>query len=356
MYIEQHTGFSWIHDPDLQIVTKRLNTCEWYFVGGCVRDSLLHILTFDIDITTNIQPEEVLQRMHGLSTTTIGQRFGTIGVFVGKWKVEITTTRSDIDQDGRHTNVKFLTSFYEDSCRRDFTMNALLCDGKTIIDYHHGIDDLLNGCVRFIGSAIQRMQEDYLRIIRYIRFFFRFDKGSLQYLDEIRQCLPGLHAVSKERFISEVLAICKHVTRTAAIQALNKLQLSYNMFNMDLNTDELNLLYLRQFNDQDYILATLFRYANYEQQNALPLSRTVKRLVNWLQTTTTVVDQLAHVYTISKRHMLYLCIMMKDIWYPLLQDKVFNRIDVMQYEPVMRGVMQQQNIKDQMCRLIDGVQ
>lgn len=157
------------------------------FVGGCVRDTLLQQAThrMDVDMATHVLPDAVMTLLSaaGLTAKPTGIAFGTVTVFMkddaGETdKVEITTLRQDLSGDGRHAVVQFGTDWEEDSRRRDFTMNALYADANgTLYDYHNGLADLQAGTVRFIGAPLDRIREDYLRIMRFFRFHARFGTG-----------------------------------------------------------------------------------------------------------------------------------------------------------------------------------
>ena len=141
-------------------------------VGGCVRDFLLHKRFTDRDMATPLTPDEVVARLtkNGIPYLEIGRAFGTIVAKVDETPFEITTLRKDIETDGRHAVVGFTKSWAVDAKRRDFTINALYADahGK-IYDYVGGLEDLKQGRVRFVGPALRRMHEDYLRLLRYFR-------------------------------------------------------------------------------------------------------------------------------------------------------------------------------------------
>ena len=141
-------------------------------VGGCVRDYLRHKRFKDRDMATLLTPDEVIMclKKNNVEYLDIGRAFGTVVAKVHGTPFEITTLRKDIETDGRHAVVGFTKSWATDARRRDFTINALYADknGK-IYDYVGGVDDLKKGCVRFVGPAKKRMQEDYLRLLRYFR-------------------------------------------------------------------------------------------------------------------------------------------------------------------------------------------
>ncbi|TFG49321.1 MAG: CCA tRNA nucleotidyltransferase [Gemmatimonadales bacterium] len=147
---------------------------EAWCVGGAIRDTLLGELNTDYDIATSARPEEIQQLFR--NTVPVGARFGTIAVRVHRRFHEVTTFRRDVATDGRHAVVEFGASLEEDLARRDFTVNA--------IAYHplrhewrdpwHGTTDLDARLIRAVGDPAQRFQEDYLRILRGLRFSARF--------------------------------------------------------------------------------------------------------------------------------------------------------------------------------------
>jgi len=116
--------------------------------------------------------------------------------------------RKDVSTDGRHANVEFTLNWKEDALRRDFTINAIYADiyGR-IFDPFNGISDLQNGKIKFIGLAKERIQEDYLRIIRYFRFFIQYSKIDYDQdtIKSIKQNINGLNKISNER-IFDVLS------------------------------------------------------------------------------------------------------------------------------------------------------
>ena len=142
---------------------------EVRFVGGCVRKSLCGENINDIDLATSHEPDEVKKRLNKSDIKVIdtGISHGTVTAILNKKKFEITTLRKDISTDGRHANVEFTSNWEQDASRRDFTINAIYADIEgRIFDPLNGISDLQNGIIKFIGSPKERIQEDYLRILR----------------------------------------------------------------------------------------------------------------------------------------------------------------------------------------------
>ncbi|MER0239067.1 CCA tRNA nucleotidyltransferase [Fulvimarina sp. MAC8] len=172
----------WLRDPLLQSVLAVLNEGdeEARVVGGPVRNTLLGQPVSDIDIATTCLPDETVRRVEeaGFKAVPTGIEHGTITVVAGGRPFEVTTLREDIATDGRHAEVKFGRDWEADAKRRDFTINALYAksDGE-IIDPVGGLADIDGKVLRFIGDAEDRIREDYLRILRFYRFFAWYGRG-----------------------------------------------------------------------------------------------------------------------------------------------------------------------------------
>lgn len=173
-------------------------------VGGTVRDAILDVVNYDIDIATNLLPEQVTDILSTANINVIptGIKYGTVTALLNNEKFEITTLRKDIKCDGRHTEVIFTDDFMEDAARRDFTINALsYCPFEhKIYDYFGGIDDLRESKVIFIGQPFERIEEDFLRILRFFRFSCYYarqlDRNGLDACIKLRE---NLKLLSKER-------------------------------------------------------------------------------------------------------------------------------------------------------------
>jgi tRNA nucleotidyltransferase/poly(A) polymerase len=231
-----HMDFNWCNDKWLNKVINKIPG-EWRYVGGCVRDSLLGIKTKDIDITCVSTPEDVEKALEGYNLSVIGKKFGTIGVFIGGWKIEITTVRKDVKTYGRAADVVFTNDFKDDSDRRDFTINALMLSNGVLYDYHGGINDLKEGLLKFIGDANCRIEEDYLRMLRYVRFFLRFDNKKSLYTELFQKHLEGLKHLSSERVFSELEKIIYHKDFKSGIRILNESGICNYLFGNDLVED-----------------------------------------------------------------------------------------------------------------------
>lgn len=178
-------------------------------VGGCVRDALAGQPIADIDLATPMPPDAVMDALGraGLRAIPTGLAHGTVTALVDGHGFEITTLRRDVDTDGRHATVAFTDDWREDAARRDFTINAMSMapDGQ-VFDYFGGRSDLDAGIVRFVGNAAVRIAEDYLRILRFFRFFARYGHApaDAEALTAIEAAVAGLTRLSAERVWSEV--------------------------------------------------------------------------------------------------------------------------------------------------------
>ena len=178
------------------------------FVGGCVRKLLNKEPVNDIDIATNLSPDELknILRENNINFIETGITHGTITVVINKIKFEITTLRKDVSTDGRHANVEFISDWEEDAKRRDFTINAIYSDLKgEIYDPLGGLKDLENKIVKFIGDPNERIREDYLRILRYFRFYTQYNnhQHDIKIVQAIKKGLNGIRKISKERILDE---------------------------------------------------------------------------------------------------------------------------------------------------------
>ena len=205
------------------------------FVGGAVRDALKGIEGSDLDFATNLSPDELVEACteEGLKTVAIGIKYGTVGVMIDDSLVEVTSLRKDIKTDGRHAEVEFTDNWEEDASRRDLTINAVYADEKgNVFDYYNGIEDLEKGVVRFIGSANQRIKEDYLRILRFFRFYSMFGVGEpdKKAVEACAENAENLKNLAMERIKEEMLKILltKNAVKTIEVMQNNNI-MSYIM-------------------------------------------------------------------------------------------------------------------------------
>ncbi|QCE34259.1 CCA tRNA nucleotidyltransferase [Acetobacteraceae bacterium] len=194
---------------------------EARLVGGCVRDSLLGQVPHDIDMAVPYPPERVIEKLKAAKQRFFptGLEHGTVSVLIKGEIYELTSLRQDLVTDGRHAQVAWTADWQKDAERRDFTINAMSMDktGK-LYDYFGGEADLRLGKVRFVGVPALRIQEDYLRILRYFRFSARFEQEapSKKILKVISEALEGFATLAKERIRDEFSKILlgPHLIRT----------------------------------------------------------------------------------------------------------------------------------------------
>ncbi len=204
-------------DKELKFVFNKIKegssveTVTARFVGGCVRKYLTNDKIDDIDIATILSVGEIKEKFKNTKFKVVdtGIKHGTVTIVTDKFNLEITTLRKDVETDGRHAKVKYIDDWQLDSERRDFTINAIYLDinGK-IFDPQAGAADLKNNNVKFIGDPQKRIEEDYLRIIRFLRFKIMYDsKVELSTINAIKQNLDGIKKISKERILIELFKI-----------------------------------------------------------------------------------------------------------------------------------------------------
>ena len=197
---------------------KRLFSClsntgeESRIVGGAIRDVLCGKTPQEIDLATIALPESVMKaaKQSGYKSIPTGIEHGTVTIIIDGQPFEVTTLRTDVETDGRYAKVTFGNSFEEDAKRRDFTINALsLSQNGVIYDYVNGLVDLKSGRVRFIGDPETRINEDFLRILRFFRFSASHGVGDLD-PEGLKQCIlakENLLRLSRERIHAELFKL-----------------------------------------------------------------------------------------------------------------------------------------------------
>ena len=173
---------SWLRAASLQTLFAAIGDAggEARVAGGAVRNALLKIPVADIDLATTLSPERTMQvcKAAGFAVHPTGIDHGTVTVVADHHPYEVTTLRHDVETDGRRAKVQYTDDWQADAMRRDFTMNALYCDSRgKLYDFTNGYEDTLRKRIIFVGSPAKRIQEDYLRILRFFRFHARFGKG-----------------------------------------------------------------------------------------------------------------------------------------------------------------------------------
>lgn len=259
-------NFKSLINNNVKVLFDLLNkTDELMLVGGCVRNFILNRKINDFDFATKLKTDEVIGILekHNIKYLTTGIKFGTITAIINNSKYEITTLRNDVNTNGRYADVIYTNSYIEDAKRRDFTFNAMYVDRKgNLYDYFDGLNDLKLGLIRFIGEPEKRIQEDYLRILRFFRFYseysFIIDYKSflacVKYKDKIK-------TLSRERIKYEFIKI---LNSTYPIKVL-KIMECYGFISEILNIKYLDLTNLE-------VYCSIKNFINYEQTNVFVLS------------------------------------------------------------------------------------
>ena len=193
-------------------IFEALNTysesSEVRYVGGCVRKIIKKEKVDDIDLATNLVPSEVCDALkkQNINFYETGIQHGTITAIIDDHKYEITSLRKDVSTDGRHAKVEFSSDWKEDAARRDFSINSIYSDKDgNLFDPYNGKKDLESGNINFIGDSENRIKEDYLRILRYVRFFINYSNQShdLNIIKKIKKNIGGVSKLSSERLLDE---------------------------------------------------------------------------------------------------------------------------------------------------------
>ena len=202
------------------------------FAGGCVRDRLLGCCAHDYDVVTDAVPEQVTKCFR--RTLQIGAQFGVVMVLIGGDQVEVATFRTEGGyQDGRHPGHVEFASAVEDASRRDFTVNGMFFDPieKKVLDFVKGQQDLEKGILRTIGNPDERFSEDYLRMLRAVRFAVKLDfKIEPATWASIQKHAAKITGISAERIAAELERILTHPNRGAGIHLLIESGLAKSIF------------------------------------------------------------------------------------------------------------------------------
>ncbi len=214
---------------DASLVLSSLNAAGFpsRFAGGCVRDRLLGLKPKDYDIATTAKPDQIesFAKQSKWKSIPTGIEHGTVTIMTPSGPCEVTTLRKDVKTDGRHAVVEFDNATFEDDAkRRDFTINAMFQDeAGNIHDYHGGQEDLRQRTLRFVGDPTQRIQEDYLRILRFFRFWSQLNfKPDPVSFAAIKALLPGLTKVSQERISAEFWKILSGPACAATLRGMQE--------------------------------------------------------------------------------------------------------------------------------------
>ncbi len=249
---------------EIQKIFKSFNSyskeAELRFVGGCIRKLINDEIVNDIDLTTNLKPQNVIEilKNNNINFFETGIDHGTITAVIDKISFEITSLRKDVKTDGRHAQVEYTNNWLDDASRRDFTINAIYSDiDGNLFDPFNGKQDLNNGLIKFIGDPAKRIKEDYLRILRYIRFFIDYSKHDHdeETIKLIKQNLSGLKQVSKDRQLQEL----KKILNTKNFNNINSDKILKDLFLLVFP----ELKYFNRFNKLDSLSQSILKKKNY---------------------------------------------------------------------------------------------
>lgn len=288
-------GHQIFETPGLQQVLRAIFEAggKVRIVGGAVRNALLGEQIHDIDMATTLTPEQVVAAAGaaGLKTAATGIEHGTVTVISDGNGFEVTTLRRDIETDGRKATVAFTDDWAADAARRDFTLNALYCspDGQ-VFDPVGGLDDLNIRLIRFVGDPEARIQEDYLRILRFFRFVSQYGRDDVD-ADGLAACTNlqnGLKQLSRERIGQETCKLlCGRRAGEVAV-LMNAAGINRTLFGVDMDAALLASVNVRAGSlgltpDYTTLLAAALPLSGDEQAAQLRLSNAQTRSLNDMQ-------------------------------------------------------------------------
>jgi len=197
-----------------EAINNYSESSEVRYVGGCIRKVINKEVVDDIDLATNLKPNEICEALKNkdINFYETGIEHGTVTAVIDEYKYEITSLRKDVKTDGRHAKVEFSLDWKEDAARRDFSINSIYSDARgNLFDPNNGKKDLEEGLIHFIGDAEIRIKEDYLRILRYVRFFLNYSnhKHKPEIIKIIKRNIGGISKLSSERLIDEFKKLTK---------------------------------------------------------------------------------------------------------------------------------------------------
>ena len=197
-----------------EAINNYSESSEVRYVGGCIRKVINKEVVDDIDLATNLKPNEICEALKNkdINFYETGIEHGTVTAVIDEYKYEITSLRKDVKTDGRHAKVEFSLDWKEDAVRRDFSINSIYSDARgNLFDPNNGKKDLEEGLIHFIGDVESRIKEDYLRILRYVRFFLNYSnhKHKPEIIKIIKRNIGGISKLSSERLIDEFKKLTK---------------------------------------------------------------------------------------------------------------------------------------------------
>ncbi len=260
---------------------------EIRYIGGCIRKIINKEKVDDIDLSTNLEPNQVCEALkkNNINFYESGIEHGTVTAIIDNNKFEITTLREDILTDGRHAKVKFSKNWKEDASRRDFTINCIYSDKDgNLFDPFNGKKDLEKGLIKFIGETDKRVKEDYLRILRYIRFFLSYSKNphDLEIIRKLKINIGGISKLSKDRLLNEL----KKISKTEILEKLSKDKSSLEIIKLIFPE-------LKNF--------SIFSKLSYKQKDVLDKSDFIFLLSLMIIDMTDNVDYFLYKFNISKK-------------------------------------------------------
>jgi poly(A) polymerase len=285
---------------DYLIAVNRIFTSLGYpnldirYVGGCVRDFILNLPVNEIDIATPNTPGEIIKRLddNKIKYISIGQRYGNIKAIIGCYSFDITSLRKDLSCDGRYAVVEYTNSWSEDAKRRDFTFNAMSMNpnGK-VFDYFKGKADAKRGIVAFIGDAEDRIQEDFLRIVRFFRFSALYGKQKIDesILITCKKFSIYLKQISRERITIELIKILGAKNPLYVIGLMFRYEILDRMLRGSFKLIILNRLFLieteilnipNKFISWQLRLACIFSRNQFQKSQVLCLSNENKKIIS----------------------------------------------------------------------------
>jgi len=323
--------FPFYKDKKLKIVFKTLQegfpdkTITARFVGGCVRKYILNDIIDDIDVATILNTNEIKEKFKNTNFKIIdtGTKHGTVTLVADKLKIELTTLRKDVETDGRHAEVEYINDWKLDSERRDFTINAIYLDiNGNIYDPQLGLFDLKNKNVKFIGDPNLRIKEDYLRIIRLLRFAIQYNSSNDKTtIDALKTNLNGIKKISKERIFNELMKILslknfdnilKHHNKKNVfslifpeLKYLNRLE-KLNKVKKIININQFTLLSILLVDTTDNHEYFAYKY-NISNDFKIKLNLFNKNLILFKKDNNFFRDDLMkNIYLYSKNHLIFL--------------------------------------------------
>ncbi|MEO1406777.1 MAG: CCA tRNA nucleotidyltransferase [Pseudomonadota bacterium] len=300
----------WLAKPETQRLLQALEAARPggnRFVGGCVRNTLMRRVVDDIDIATQLLPEDVISalRKSDIRAIPTGIEHGTVTAVVNHVPFEITTLRKDVETDGRRAVVAFTEDWAEDAMRRDFRLNALYAepDGTIHDPTGGGLDDARDGRIIFIGEADTRLREDYLRILRFFRFNAWYGAGiDSAGLAACERQRDGLEQIAAERVWKELKKLLEAPDPRASVAAMAKIDLLVDVFQaVDGASVMSTLIYLeREARLQADPLRRLLAFMPKELDTALSIAARLKmsnkerdRLTDWAAADTQLIEDLS---------------------------------------------------------------